>query len=87
MSWQGHQEAAYAAIAAVGETQKMISALRDKAESDLATVNYATGGNDCHMDSGRNAYEFAAMAIEAIDGLFRHTEETIAELQRYANGF
>lgn len=85
--WNEHRDAVFAAIAEIGETQDRISALRDKAEADQTLIGYATGGLECNMESGRNAFEFSGTLLDAIDGLFRHTEEIIAELQRYANGF
>jgi hypothetical protein len=76
-----------AAKAAIGELQEVLSLATDKAENALTVTTLATGGEQCLSEAGRIAFEAAAVFGDKIAEVYRMTEVSVAELDRYAGGF
>ena len=87
-AYDEHQAAVSVAKTAIGEVQELLSAVTDKLENRvIEAVMNATGGENCNMESGRIAFQWTSGLRDSIDEIYRVTDNIIAELNRYGDGF
>lgn len=81
----GHQAAVFVAIDVIGQMQEHLAVLTDLRERAQGAIAEAIG--DSPMPSAQNAASFIAGVGERVNESYGMTQQAVAELQRYANGF
>ena len=86
MSRDNHYGEVQAAISTVGEVQDLLSALTDRLETTMGAIIMAVGQTP-HVESAQTSMNFTAEMKNRVDEIYRISEQVIAELRRYGDGF
>jgi hypothetical protein len=87
MSREAHAAEVAAAIEMLREISDIAVGMKEKQQEALAVIEQATGGSECPVDGGRNAFEYTAVLGQRIEEFATICDNSTASLNMYLQGF